>query len=529
MHVAVIFFEDYWLFLAELMRQLQRIELGISFSGLAARRATIIPRIEALRAEGCNIGEYAWLGNLERKWLDGPFEMAQLENYRRQYGDDTLKRLLICDRELAFGFISGGRYAFTPLRKVVEGAPEKRWQYVCNVLRCYENHFTSHRPDLVITAELTTTFELAAYHVARRHGIPCYSFSPSRFGDRLLLIDNPQNRTHVIDELAREVRQQRALVDDGSWAEAVAYIERFRISPRAPAYSRYQLQQAVQSSSLRGFASDAGRALAKSVAGTLGLKGTRGFLRRRPAFDLFSEAVRRFVATRRATTGQGFADPGPFMGRPYLYFPLQVDPEASTMVSAPYRTNQLGLIEDLAKSMPVGFKLLVKEHAPMLGARPSGFYQRIRLMPDVVLVDPFADNYTLISSAALVVTITGTVGWESIALRKPVLIFGECQYIGFTQGHRVFDGRNELRAEIEAAIAVPPADDEAIVAYVAATHARSFAIPAGAFGSAHYRTDGPAEIASCLPEVHRLAAAILQHAAGWRPDVTMSSKRPHGP
>jgi hypothetical protein len=513
MHVAIILFEDYWLFLAELMRQLQRIEPGISFSGLAARRSTVVPKIEALRAEGCSIGEYAWLGTMEQQWLNGPFDAELLEEYRRRYGDETLKRLLICDRELAFGFISGGRYASTPLRKLVERTPEKRWQYVCNALRFYEDHFASHRPELVITAELTTTFELAAYHVARRNGIPCYSFSPSRFGDRLLLVDNPQNRTPAVDKLAREALEERALIDEESWAEAAAYIEKFRTSPHAPAYSRYQLQQALRSSSLPGFVRDAGRALAKGVAGTFGLKGTRGFLRRRPAPDLFSEALRRFRETRRAAAGRGFVDPGPYLRRQYVYFPLQVDPEASTMVCAPYQTNQLALVEDLAKAMPVGFKLLVKEHVPMLGARPSGFYERIRLMPEVVLVDPFTDNYQLISNARLVVTITGTVGWESIALKKPALIFGECQYVGFTQGHRVFDARNALRAEIHSAMAVPPADDEAIVAYAAATHAMSFAIPAGAFGSAHYRTDGPGEIANCLPELRRLATAILQHAA----------------
>ncbi|CAN5368919.1 hypothetical protein BH23GEM2_BH23GEM2_21290 [soil metagenome] len=513
MHVAITFFEDYWLFLAELMRQLQRVEPRASFSGLAARRATVCPMIEALRAEGVRITEYEWLGTLERQWVDGPFDMRQLGEYRERYGDETLKRLLICDRELAFGFISGGRYATTPLRQLVERRPEKRWQYVCNALRFYENRFASRRPDVVINAELTMTFEVAAYYVAKQQGIPSYSFSPSRFGDRLLMVDNPQNRTPVIDRLGGEAVRQRSLIDEDSWTEAAAYVGRFRMSPCAPAYSRYQLEQAVRSSSLRGFVGDAARAVAKGVAGALGMKGTRGFLRRRGTRDLLGEAVRRFRVTRQALAGEGFADPDAYLRDPYLYFPLQVDPEASMMVCAPYRTNQLALIEDLAKAMPAGFKLLVKDHAPMLGGRPDGFYDRIRGMPDVVLVDPFADNYGLIASAALVVTVTGTVGWESIALRKPVLVLGECQYIGFTQGFRVYTGCNDLRTEIMAAIAEPSADDEALIAYVAATYAKSFAVPARAFGSAHYGTDGPREIARCLPELQRLAAAIVQRSA----------------
>ena len=44
----------------------------------------------------------------------------------------------------------------------------------------------------------------------------------------------------------------------------------------------------------------------------------------------------------------------------YVYFPLHVDPEASTMVLSPFHTNQIALIENLSKSLPTDH-LLVKE------------------------------------------------------------------------------------------------------------------------------------------------------------------------
>ena len=73
----------------------------------------------------------------------------------------------------------------------------------------------------------------------------------------------------------------------------------------------------------------------------------------------------------------------------YVYFPLQVDPESSTMVISPMHTDQLSVIESLAKSLPADMILVVKEHLPMLGCRKLEFYRRIMEMPRVVLVNPF--------------------------------------------------------------------------------------------------------------------------------------------
>ena len=67
----------------------------------------------------------------------------------------------------------------------------------------------------------------------------------------------------------------------------------------------------------------------------------------------------------------------------FIYFPLHVDPEASTMVMSPLVQNQESLIENLARSIPFDTIILVKEHILTLGWRKESFYKELRRFPNV--------------------------------------------------------------------------------------------------------------------------------------------------
>lgn len=117
----------------------------------------------------------------------------------------------------------------------------------------------------------------------------------------------------------------------------------------------------------------------------------------------------------------------------YMYFPLHVDPEAATLLSAPFHVNQIALIENVAKSLPIDHVLVVKEHPYMYGHRACSFYEGIRQFPNVVLVHPLEDNFKILRNCSAVVTITGTAGFEAILMGKPVFVFGEVFYRNFRQ------------------------------------------------------------------------------------------------
>lgn len=109
----------------------------------------------------------------------------------------------------------------------------------------------------------------------------------------------------------------------------------------------------------------------------------------------------------------------------YLFYPLHYEPEIATLLLAPFFTDQLWLIKQIAKSLPFSYKIYVKEHPAMVGYRPRRFYKELKKIPSLKLISPDIQSFTLIKAAKMIATITGSVGWESILLKKPVITFGK--------------------------------------------------------------------------------------------------------
>ena len=105
--------------------------------------------------------------------------------------------------------------------------------------------------------------------------------------------------------------------------------------------------------------------------------------------------------------------------RPYVFFPLHKQPEASIDIKGSPFSNQLEIIRAMARTLPVTHDLYVKEHAVALNTRPTAFYRELRRIPGVRLIGPFTDSFELIAGADLVVTITGTAGYEAALLGRP--------------------------------------------------------------------------------------------------------------
>lgn len=112
----------------------------------------------------------------------------------------------------------------------------------------------------------------------------------------------------------------------------------------------------------------------------------------------------------------------------FIFYPLHYQPEASTLIYGKYYVNQINLIENLAKSLPANYMLYVKEHGRNAGARPFGYHNQIKKLPNVRLLSPKLNPFNLIEKSSLIVTITGTIGFEALIRGKPVITFGDVYY-----------------------------------------------------------------------------------------------------
>ncbi len=111
----------------------------------------------------------------------------------------------------------------------------------------------------------------------------------------------------------------------------------------------------------------------------------------------------------------------------YLYYPLHLTPEYSTLVQGGMVQDQLAIIEFLAKSVPADWIVYVKEHPATLKnrIRPLHFYSKINSIPNVEMAPTYLSMHGLISRAEMVATITGTSGWEAVLRNTPVIGFSD--------------------------------------------------------------------------------------------------------
>lgn len=152
---------------------------------------------------------------------------------------------------------------------------------------------------------------------------------------------------------------------------------------------------------------------------------------------------------------------------PYVLFGLHMQPESSIDVWAPFFSNQMWVIELLARSIPPTHKLLVKIHKSDTANHSRAQLERMCALPGVELVRPFADTRSFIENADLVVTIQGTMGLEAALLGKQVITLDESPFSVFPTVSRmgeIVDLPKLIRSKLTATI---PGRDAIIAAYAA--------------------------------------------------------------
>ena len=111
-------------------------------------------------------------------------------------------------------------------------------------------------------------------------------------------------------------------------------------------------------------------------------------------------------------------------GRKFVFFPLQTEPETSLQTLSPEYFFQLEAIASIARDLPAGVLLAVKETFAAVGRRPDNFYEQIRAFKNVVLLEMMELGLDVTRQAEAVVTINGTAGLEAAVRGKPVIVFG---------------------------------------------------------------------------------------------------------
>ena len=93
--------------------------------------------------------------------------------------------------------------------------------------------------------------------------------------------------------------------------------------------------------------------------------------------------------------------------------------------------NQLQTISNIARSIPVGYKLFVKEHPEMkrvAGWRDPTYYQSILDYPNVELIHLSVNLEEIFEKCSLIITTVGSSAFEGTFYNKPSIILGDSDY-----------------------------------------------------------------------------------------------------
>jgi hypothetical protein len=112
-------------------------------------------------------------------------------------------------------------------------------------------------------------------------------------------------------------------------------------------------------------------------------------------------------------------------GTPYVFFPLQTEPEVSMQWFSPEFFFQHAAIAALSRDLPAGMRLVIKDTYEAIGRRPANFYDQLADFKNVVMLDPLELGIRVVENAEAVATIGSTAGLEAAALGKPVIVFGK--------------------------------------------------------------------------------------------------------
>lgn len=124
---------------------------------------------------------------------------------------------------------------------------------------------------------------------------------------------------------------------------------------------------------------------------------------------------------------------------PFIYFPLHIEQERVLLIGAPFYTNQLEVITNIVKSLPVGYKLVVKEHPIMAlrGWRNISYYKKIMELPNVQLLHHSVNSEEILKKCLLVITISGTAAIEAAFYQKPSIVFVDTNFSFLSSVHRL--------------------------------------------------------------------------------------------
>jgi len=356
----------------------------------------------------------------------------------RKYADCDLNGALLSDWERAQAYDVWGPAADLEFFDRLKSA----------LLSFFEGIFDRHRIGAVLYENVSNAFSHYALFVAERKGAVYFGIGGSRLPGRFSVSGDPLADDAVAAAFAA-IQDDRAPVEAPLRQWAADYIA--QIETVMPDYMKINgLDQiGLVRRYLRADRWDKVKSLLRHATDSR----TDAFQIGNPLrthFNLFARNVRRrFKVGRVQRLYQE-----PVQGEQFLLYPMHFHPESSTSILAGTYLDEYEVIRNIAFSLPEGLRLYVKDHMSAWGYPSLDFYRRLTRLPNVRLLAPGAPTKQLIKASSGVITLTSTVGYEALLLKKRVYLYGRVFY-EFHRGVTRIENPAALRELIKSGVESP--------------------------------------------------------------------------
>jgi len=284
----------------------------------------------------------------------------------------------------------------------------------------------TEKPDFLVMSVVSSLGSMLLYHIAKKEGVKTFIIRPSRLSSDYYIASENYTGFSWAEKIFAELQSEKRVSPKKQ--EATSILEKFRNRPAPFIKDFHPSEKSINKLKQFGFLSP--QKLISNIRWFIKLNLTYFLKRKRdytdeiPWYSIWDKIKRKC----RKIRGYNSLYSKPDFSEKFAFYPLQLQPEISTMLLAPLYTDQITNIRHIARSLPIEFKLYVKEHFNMFGFRPRSFYKELLKIPNVKLIDPAVPGFNLIQNAKLILVLTATTGWEAIFLKKPVITFGEIFY-----------------------------------------------------------------------------------------------------
>ena len=354
-----------------------------------------------------------------KTFADAPLDMEYLRGLEKRCGIPNLWPYISVDRVIRYGmFLREYPYNTSPFTH------EDMARMLQTTARAIIAFLEQEKPDFIYFPVVSAMGNMLLFHIAQKKGIVVLVGAETRIEGGYAF-----SKDYISFSFA-EKRFKELMQGDTSPRETDAkeWLNDFRKKPRAYSYVIGDYKNS--GSRLEAYSWLTPWKLARSMRWLserivrMAMQSKRDYLEQSPWWFLFDATRRKFRLMRGYRDLYDVYD----QHEAFAYYPLHSEPELATLLLSPNWTDQLNLIKQIAQSLPLSFKLYVKEHPSMVGFRTRQYYRELKKIPNVKLIHPNHDSHAIIKDAQLITTQTGTAGWEALMLKKPVITFGDVYY-----------------------------------------------------------------------------------------------------